>query len=43
MQIVPAAESIFYVKELLSKELCQTIIANYERDPRRHPGYIIRG
>ena len=43
MQIVPAAESIFYVKELLSKELCQTIIANYERDTRRHPGYIIRG
>jgi 2OG-Fe(II) oxygenase superfamily len=43
MQIVPAAESIFYVKELLSKELCQTIIANYERDARRHPGYIIRG
>jgi len=43
MQIVPAAESIFYVKELLSNELCQTIIANYERDARRHPGYIIRG
>jgi hypothetical protein len=43
MQIVPAAESIFYVKELLSKELCQTIIANYERDAGRHPGYIIRG
>lgn len=43
MQIVPAAESIFYVKELLSKELCQSIISNYERDTRRHPGYVIRG
>jgi 2OG-Fe(II) oxygenase superfamily len=43
MQIVPAADSIFYVKELLSKELCQTIIDNYEQDSRRHAGYVIRG
>jgi 2OG-Fe(II) oxygenase superfamily len=43
MQIIPSADSIFYVKELLSKELCQTIIANYERDTSRHPGYVIRG
>jgi hypothetical protein len=43
MQIIPAADSIFYVKELLSKELCQTIITNYERDTHRHPGCVIRG
>jgi 2OG-Fe(II) oxygenase superfamily len=43
MQIVPAAESIFYVRELLSKELCQAIITIYERDPCRQPGYVIRG
>jgi hypothetical protein len=43
MQIVPAPESIFYVKELLSEELCRAIIANYERDPRRQPGCVIRG
>ena len=43
MQIIPAADSIFHVKELLSKELCQTIIANYERDTRRNAGCVIRG
>lgn len=43
MQVTPAAESIFYVKELLSEELCRTIIANYEQDARRHPGYVLRG
>jgi hypothetical protein len=43
MQIVPAVESIFYVRGLFSKELCRTIIAIYEGDPRRHPGYVIRG
>jgi len=43
MQIVPAVESIFYVKELLSQELCRTIVANYERDTRRLPGCVIRG
>jgi len=43
MQIVPAPESIFYVKELLSKELCQAIITNYERDSRRQPGCVLRG
>jgi 2OG-Fe(II) oxygenase superfamily len=43
MQIVPVGESIFYVEELLSKELCQAIIATYERDTDRHPGHIIRG
>jgi hypothetical protein len=43
MQIVPAADSIYYVKELLTKELCQAIIAIYERDSRRKPGCVIRG
>jgi hypothetical protein len=43
MQIVPAPENIFYVRELLSKELCQAIITIYERDPRRQPGYVLRG
>ena len=43
MQILPAPENIFYVKELLSKELCREIITTYERDPRRQPGYVLRG
>jgi hypothetical protein len=42
-EIIPAVESIFYVKELLANDLCQTIIANYHRDPRKHPGYAISG
>ena len=41
MQIVPAADCIFHVTELLSKDLCHTIIENYERDPRKHPGYTV--
>jgi hypothetical protein len=41
MEIVAAADCIFYVKELLSKDLCRTIIENYERDPRKHSGYTI--
>jgi hypothetical protein len=43
MQIIPAVESIFYVKELLSSELCRTIITTYERDPHTHPGFTIQG
>jgi hypothetical protein len=43
MQIVPAPENIFYVKELLAKELCQAIIDIYESHPRRQPGYVLRG
>ena len=39
MKIVPAAECIFHVKELISTDLCRTIIENYHRDPRKHPGY----
>jgi hypothetical protein len=43
MQIVPAAECIFYLKRLISTDLCQTIIENYQRDPRKRPGCILGG
>ncbi len=41
MEIVAAAECIFYVRELLSKDLCHTIIEKYERDPGKHAGYTV--
>jgi len=41
MEILVAGDCIFYVKELLSAELCRTAIASYEHDPRRHPGYTV--
>jgi len=41
MEIVVAGDCIFYVKELLSSELCRALIENYQRDPRRHPGYTV--
>jgi len=41
MEILVAGDCIFYVKELLSPELCRGAIENYERDPRRHPGYTV--
>jgi hypothetical protein len=41
MKIVPAAECVFYVEELISTDLCRTIIENYHRDPRKHPGYTV--
>jgi hypothetical protein len=41
MKIVPAGECIFYVKELIPTDLCRTIIENYHRDPRKHPGYTV--
>jgi 2OG-Fe(II) oxygenase superfamily len=40
-EIVPAAECIFYVRELLSQDLCRSIIDNYARDSRPHPGYTV--
>jgi hypothetical protein len=43
MEIVTTTECIFYAKELLSKDLCRTIIENYTRDPRKHPGYAVSG
>ena len=36
-----AADCIFYVKQLISKELCLEIIANYQRDLRKHPGHTV--
>jgi len=41
MEILPAVECIYYVKELLPKELCREIIEQFERDPSKHPGYTI--
>ncbi len=43
MEIVTAAECIFYAKELISKDLCRSIIENYQRDPRKQPGYTVSG
>jgi hypothetical protein len=43
MEIVTHAECIFYVKELISKALCQSIIEEYQRDARKHPGYALSG
>jgi len=41
MEIVTLADCVFYARELISQELCHTIIAGFERDPRKHPGYTI--
>jgi len=41
MEIVAAAECIFHVKELISPDLCRTIIEQYQRDPRKHAGYTV--
>jgi hypothetical protein len=41
MEIVAAAECIFCIKELIPQELCRSIIENYQRDPRKHPGYTV--
>jgi hypothetical protein len=39
MEIITAADCIFYVRELISRDLCHAFIDLYERDPRKHPGY----
>jgi 2OG-Fe(II) oxygenase superfamily len=39
MELIAATDHIFYVKNLLSAELCRSCIALYERDPLKHPGY----
>ena len=41
MELVVASDCIFYVKELLSKDLCLAILESYQRDPRKHPGCTI--
>lgn len=43
MEIVTAADCIFYAKELISKDLCQAIIENYTQDARKHLGYAVSG
>ena len=37
MEIAVTGDCIFYVKDLLPKDLCRTVIENYERDTRRRP------
>jgi 2OG-Fe(II) oxygenase superfamily len=39
MEIFARDDCIFYVKELISQDLCHTFIERYEDDPRKHPGY----
>jgi prolyl 4-hydroxylase len=41
MEIVTAADCVFYIRELISEDLCRTIIENYQRDPRKHPGHTV--
>jgi hypothetical protein len=43
MEITAAADCIFYVRELLSKDLCRTIIENFERDPDKRRGHTVGG
>jgi hypothetical protein len=43
MEIGTAGDSIFYVKELLSPDLCGAIIEEYGRDQRKHRGYAVSG
>jgi len=39
MQILTPSDSIFYVKDLISQELCRRCIELYEHDARKHSGY----
>jgi hypothetical protein len=39
MEIFARDHSIFYVRELISQELCHSFIDLYANDPRKHPGY----
>src|SRR5689334_16992804 len=41
VELIAAAECIFYVKELLSRELCRELIENYQRDGAKHPGHTL--
>lgn len=43
MKLVAAAECICYARELISTDLCQTIIETYRQDPRKRPGCIVSG
>ena len=39
MEVFTPSDSIFYVKDLITQDLCHRCIETYERDPRKHPGY----
>jgi hypothetical protein len=41
MEIVTAADCVFYVRELLPRDLCRGIIETYQRDAGKHPGYTV--
>jgi hypothetical protein len=38
MEILARSDNIFYVRDLISLDLCRRCIELYERDPRKHPG-----
>ncbi|HEV2703402.1 MAG TPA: 2OG-Fe(II) oxygenase [Steroidobacteraceae bacterium] len=39
MELFARDECIFYVKALISQELCNSFIQLYQDDPHKHPGY----
>lgn len=39
MEILALKDSIFYVKALLSPDLCRSCIELFTQDPHKHPGY----
>lgn len=39
MEILTPSDTIFYVKDLISQDLCRRFIELYEHDPRKHSGY----
>jgi prolyl 4-hydroxylase len=41
MELALIADSIFYVRELISEELCRTLIDSYTQDARKHPGFTL--
>jgi hypothetical protein len=41
MEVITATDCIFHVRQLLSEDLCRSIIESYQRDPRKHAGYTV--
>jgi 2OG-Fe(II) oxygenase superfamily len=41
MEIVIAADCIFYVRELISQQLCDALLANYARAPHKRAGLTL--
>jgi 2OG-Fe(II) oxygenase superfamily len=39
MEIFARSDSIFYVQDLISQDLCRRCIEFYQHDPRKHSGY----